>query len=67
MEDLQTQLTLEQKERIVKHICETAVLKDYLHQLEDLSETESELEGEVYLAVNAAHSVGVHLTALLVR
>lgn len=67
MENLQTQLTPEQKEDLVTHICNVAVLREYLHKVEDHAEIDSELESEIYLAVNAVHSVKVHLTSLLVR
>lgn len=67
MEDLQTELTSEQKEVLASHLCNVAVLKNYLHELEDLAAMDSDLECEMSLAINASHSVKVHLVSLLVR
>lgn len=67
MEDLQTQLTPEQREILVSHICNVAVLRDYLQKLEDRVELDSDLEGDIQLADNAVHSVKVRLTQLLIR
>lgn len=67
MEHLQTDLTPEQKEKLIGFICQTAVCRDYLNNLEELAEMHSDLESELQVADMALHSARVRLAALLIR
>lgn len=66
MEESQTELTQEQKEKLLHHTCQTAVMLNYLQELEEKIVLESDLQNEVALTSYAVHTVKVKLMGLVV-
>lgn len=66
MEDFQTELTSEQKEKLLHHTCETAVMLNFLQDLEEKIVLESDLQNEVAMTSFAVHTAKVKLMNLVV-
>jgi len=66
MEDLQEELTRAQKEKLVAHTCQTAVILAYLQHLEEKIQLDTELQNEIATTSYAVHTAKVKLADLVV-
>jgi len=66
MEDLQEELTRAQKEKLLAHTCQVAVMLAYLQHLEEKIELDTDLHNDVASTSFAVHTAKVKLAALVV-
>jgi len=66
MEDLQEELTRAQKEKLLAHTCQVAVMLAYLQHLEEKIELDTELQNEIATTSYAVHTAKVKLMGLVV-
>jgi len=66
MENLQEELTRAQKEKLVAHTCQTAVILAYLQHLEEKIQLDTELQNEIASTSFAVHTAKVKLMGLVV-
>lgn len=66
MEEPQTELTKEQKEKLLGYTCQVAVIHNHLMELEEVINLDSDLQNEVATTGYHAHTVKVKLMGLVV-
>jgi len=66
MEDLQEELTRAQKEKLLAHTCQAAVIMAFLQHLEEKIELDTDLHNDVASTSFAVHTAKVKLAALVV-
>lgn len=66
MEESQTELTKEQKEKLLRYTCQVAVIHNHLMELEEKINLDSDLQNEVATAGYHVHTVKVKLMGLVV-
>jgi len=66
MEDLQQELTRDQKEKLLNYTCQTAVMLNYLQHLEEKIQLDTDLQNEIVTTSYAVHTVKVKVGNLVV-
>jgi len=66
MENLQEELTRAQKEKLLAHTCQAAVMLAYLQHLEEKIQLDTDLQNEIATTSYAVHTAKVKLGALVV-
>ena len=66
MEQSQTKLTKEQKEKLLRYTCQVAVIHNHLTELEEVIDLDSDLQNEVATTAYHVHTVKVKLMGLVV-
>lgn len=66
MSELQSELTREQKEKLLRYTCQVAVIHNHLMELEEVVDLDSDLQNEVATTGYHVHTVKVKLMGLVV-
>lgn len=66
MDNFQTELTKDQREKLLHYTCQAAVIHNHLLDLEELVPLDSELQHQVITTGAAVHTVKVKLMNLVV-
>jgi len=66
MEDLQVQLSPDQKEKLLRYICQVAVIHNHLIELEEMINLDCDLHNDVVTTGFHVHTVKVKLMNLVV-
>jgi len=66
MDDFQQELTRAQKEKLLAHTCQVAVMLAYLQHLEEKIQLDTDLQNEIATTSYAVHTAKVKLADLVV-